>query len=169
MKLLSEKKENLKDGTEITIRSMTLKDLDPLMKFFKSLPQRDRRYFRVDVTDGDVMTHRIKLMKSGNFIRIVALQNNRIIATGILELSAEEWRKHQGELRTIVDPDMRHKGLGTVMLRELYHLAADPDENNNLSDSSDPEVKKKRQWLNKKLLERMKLIEDPVLALADAG
>jgi RimJ/RimL family protein N-acetyltransferase len=71
------------------------------------------------------MTERIKLMKSGNFIRIVALQNNRIVATGILELSAEEWRKHQGELRTIVEPDMRHKGLGTVMLRELYHLAAE--------------------------------------------
>lgn len=119
------KKMYLKDGREIVIRSLTMKDLDALMDFFNRLPQSDRRYFRVDVTDKAVMTHRIKLMKSGNFIRLVALLNGKVIATGILELSEEKWRIHQCELRTIVDPKMRHQGLGTVMLRELYYLAAE--------------------------------------------
>ena len=119
------KKLNLKDGTGIVIRTMTMKDLDPLMTFYKSLPQRDRRYFRVDVTDRDVMTQRVKMMRSGNFVRTIALLNDKIIATGILEFSDEDWRSHQCELRTIVDPKIRHKGLGTVMLRELYLLAAE--------------------------------------------
>jgi len=119
------KKENLKDGSEILIRSMTMKDLDPLMDFYNTLPQSDRRYFRVDVTDREIMTQRIKQMRSGNFLRLIALMDNKVIATGILELSKEAWRKHQCELRTIVEPTLRHKGLGSVMLRELYHLAAE--------------------------------------------
>jgi len=117
--------ENLKDGSEIVIRSMTMKDLEPLLDFFNGLPQNERRYFRVDVTDKDVMTQRIKQMKTGPLVRLIAQVDNKVIATGLLELSEEEWRKHQCELRTIVDPSMRHKGLGTVMLRELYLLAVE--------------------------------------------
>lgn len=117
--------ENLKDGSEIVIRSMTMKDLEPLLDFFNGLPQNERRYFRVDVTDKDVMTQRIKQMKTGPLVRLIAQVDNKVVATGLLELSEEEWRKHQCELRTIVDPSMRHKGLGTVMLRELYLLAVE--------------------------------------------
>jgi L-amino acid N-acyltransferase YncA len=119
------KKDNLKNGTGIEIRSMTMKDLEPMMDFYNSLPQSDRRYFRVDVTNREIMTQRIKMMRSANFDRIIALMDDKIVATGILEFSEEEWRKHHCELRTIVDPSMRHKGLGMLMLRELYHLAAE--------------------------------------------
>lgn len=118
------KKELLKDGTEVTIRSLTMNDLDRLMQFYSELPINDRRYFRVDVTKRDVVAQRIKQMRQGNFFRLVALYDDKIIADGNLELSAEEWRKDQGELRVIVAPNFQHKGLGTIMLRGLYDLAA---------------------------------------------
>lgn len=118
------KKELLKDGTEVTIRSLTMNDLDRLMQFYGELPLNDRRYFRVDVTKRDVVAQRIKQMRQGNFFRLVALYDDKIIADGNLELSAEEWRKDQGELRVIVAPNFQHKGLGTIMLRGLYDLAA---------------------------------------------
>jgi choline-sulfatase len=60
--------------------------------------------------------------------------------------------------------DFKHKGKD-----ELYDLTADSTENRNLINSSDPAVQKKRRWLNQKLLERMKRINDPVLALDSAG
>ena len=119
------KKELLKDGAEVTIRNLSLKDLDRLMEFYSELPVHDRKYFRVDVTKREVVARRIKQMKLGNFFRIVALKDDRIIADGNLELSAEQWRKDQGELRVIVAPNFQHKGLGTIMLRELYYLAAE--------------------------------------------
>jgi len=119
-----EKKEFLKDGTEVTIRNLKMKDLDRLMEFYRELPVSDRRYFRVDVTKRDVVEQRIEQMKQGNFFRLVAITDAKIIADGNLELSAEEWRKDQGELRVIVAKDFQHKGLGTIMLRELYYLAA---------------------------------------------
>jgi L-amino acid N-acyltransferase YncA len=118
------KSEILKDGTEITLRKLKLDDLGRLMDFYGELPEKDKKYLRVDVTKRDVVEQRIKQTRQGNFFRLVALHKDKIIADGNLELSAEEWRKDQGELRTIVAKNFQHKGLGTIMLRELYYLAA---------------------------------------------
>lgn len=52
---------------------------------------------------------------------------------------------------------------------ELYHLAVDPDETKNLIDSSDSKILQARQALNARLLERMKLVQDPVLPVATAA
>jgi len=118
------KKETLKDGREVLIRTLTLKDLDKLMEFYRSLPEKDRRYLRVDVLNKDVVEHRIKLTKTGEIVRFIALDGDRIIADGTLEFSTEEWKKHQAELRVNVDKEYKHKGLGTILLRELYYIAA---------------------------------------------
>ena len=58
-----QKKETLKDGSQVQIRTLTLKDLDKLMKFYRAIPDKDRRYLRVDVLNRDVVAQRIKLTK----------------------------------------------------------------------------------------------------------
>ncbi|MBN1222318.1 MAG: GNAT family N-acetyltransferase [Candidatus Aminicenantes bacterium] len=118
------KTETLKDGTQVVVRSLTLKDLDKIMEFYRSIPDKDRRYLRVDVLNKDVVKHRIDLTKEGQIVRLVALHEDEIIADGTLEFSVEEWKKHQAELRVNVAKPFKHKGLGTIMLRELYSLAA---------------------------------------------
>ncbi len=118
-----EKKETLKDGTKILIRKLHINDLDRLMKFYSSLPPEDRKYLRIDVTNKEVVKQRIKLTKTGNVFRLIALFEDEIIADGALELSGEEWRKHQGELRVIVARPFQHKGMGMILVREMYFLA----------------------------------------------
>ncbi len=118
-----EKKETLKDGTKILIRKLHINDLDRLMKFYSSLPPEDRKYLRIDVTNKEVVKQRIKLTKTGNVFRLIALFEDEIIADGALELSGEEWRKHQGELRVIVARPYQHKGMGMILVREMYFLA----------------------------------------------
>lgn len=120
-----EKIETLKDGKKVLIRELHTDDLDRLMKFYSSLPLEDRKYLRIDVTDRKIVEKRIKLTKTGNVFRLIALFDDEIIADGALELSAEEWRKHQGELRVIVAKPFQHKGLGMIMVRELYLLAVE--------------------------------------------
>jgi len=118
-----QKIETLKDGTNVTIRDLTIKDLDRLMKFYLALLPEDRKYLRVDVTNRDLVEQRIKLIEKGDVFRIIALHGDEIVADGALELTKEEWRKHQGEIRVIVAGPYQHKGLGMIMIRELYHLA----------------------------------------------
>lgn len=120
-----DKIETLKDGKKVTVRELSIKDLDRLMKFYSSLPIADRKYLRVDVKDRNIVEQRIKLIKTGKIFRLVALFDDEIIADGALELSAEEWRRHQGELRVIVARPFQHKGLGMIMVRELYFLAVE--------------------------------------------
>ncbi|MFB0566546.1 MAG: GNAT family N-acetyltransferase [Candidatus Aminicenantaceae bacterium] len=120
-----EKVAILKDGKKVIIRELHINDLDKLMKFYSALPSKDRKYLRIDVTNRKIVEQRIKLIKSDNVFRLVALFEGEIIADGSLELSAEEWRKHQGELRVIVARPLQHKGLGMIIVRELYFLAVE--------------------------------------------
>jgi len=122
-----EKAETLKDGTKVLIRDQTLDDLNPLMDFYQALPEEDRRYLRVDVTDRDVVKQRLELSEGDFLFRRCALENDKIVATGALEIFPDAWRKHQGEIRVIVDLGFRRKGLGLVMMRELYLMALEKD------------------------------------------
>ncbi len=119
---MKKKAEVLKDGTKVVVRNLRSDDLDELMKFYRSLPDEDRIYLKVDVTKRKVVKQRIALIDTGRFFRIVAAHEGRIVADGALELS-EEWGKIQGELRVIVTSDFQRKGLGTIMMRELYFIA----------------------------------------------
>ncbi len=120
---IMEKTETLKDGTKVTIRNLTIEDLDRLMSFYQSLPEEDIKYLRVDVTNRNIVKQRIEFAEAGDIFRIVALKGDSIIADGALELTTEDWRRHQGELRVIVAEEFRRKGVGMIIMREVYFLA----------------------------------------------
>lgn len=114
----------LKDGKKTIIRTMTENDLDVSLRFFQSFPPDELKYFRTDVTKKENVKKRIDLIKTGLVHRLIALHNNEIIADGALELSPFEWEKHIGEIRIIIHPNFRRKGLGMIMARELYFIAS---------------------------------------------
>jgi L-amino acid N-acyltransferase YncA len=122
---LKEHVAQLKDGTEVLIRLLRIDDLDQSLAFFQALPEEDRAYLRVDVTKRDVVERRIcQALRSDNIERIVALDGKEIVADGALEVGGDEWDRHVGELRVVVAHAYQRKGLGTVMMRELYAEAA---------------------------------------------
>lgn len=118
-----EKKEKLKDGTEVVIRDLRTNDLDLLMKFYRALSPEDRRYLKFEVLDRNVVAKRLQRIETGEDFRVTALHHNKIVASGALELSEELWSRHRAEIRVIVAPRFQHKGLGTIMIRELYFIA----------------------------------------------
>ena len=118
-----DKIEKLKDGTEVTIRKLTAEDLDRLMEFYKALPLEDRKYLKFDVTDRKAVAKRLRRIESGDDIRVAAFHGGVMVASGALELSGEAWSKHQGEIRVLVARPFQQRGLGTIMIRELYFIA----------------------------------------------
>ena len=139
-----DKIEALKDGTKVTIRELQVKDLNRLMKFYSALPPEDRKYLRIDVTNREVVQQRIEQAKKSNVFRLIAVQDDEIIADGALELSGEEWRKHQGELRVIVARPFQHKGLGMIMVRELYFLAVEKNVDQVIVKMMRPQIAAQR-------------------------
>lgn len=115
----------LKDGTPVAIRTMTAADLEASCAFFAALSKLDRAYLRRDVTRREVVAQRIEALGSGKVKRLVALIGDRIVADAALEMAGQGWDEHVAELRLIVAREYRRKGLGALMARELYALAAE--------------------------------------------
>ena len=118
-----EKTVTLKDGGEVTVRNMRPSDVEMAFAFFSALPEEDRRYLRVDVTRREIVERRTTELDSGRVDRLVAVVGDEIVADGALELEGHGWGDAIGELRLIVARPYQHRGLGTLLARELYYLA----------------------------------------------
>jgi len=118
-----EKVETLKDGTKVTVRELQPDDLDKLMEFYQGIPLEDRKYLRFDITDRKVVAKRLKRIESGDDIRITAVHDGKFVASGVIELSGLAWSKHQGEIRVIIARPFQHRGLGMIVIRELFFIA----------------------------------------------
>jgi RimJ/RimL family protein N-acetyltransferase len=119
------KKETLKDGTVLLLRTLTSDDIEKLMGFYRSLPYEDRKYLKIDVTDRAAVEKRIRNGETGRAIRILAIKDDEIIGLGVLDMGGDDWHRTQGEIRVVVSRDFQRKGLGTTILRELYLLAVE--------------------------------------------
>jgi RimJ/RimL family protein N-acetyltransferase len=118
------KKVRLRSGEEVLIRPLKMEDLEKSLAFFRALPEKDREYLRVDVTKRDIVKKRIASIKPLKTIRLIALVNKEIIADGSLEFEINTWKRHVAEIRLIVARPFQRKGLGTLMMRELFLIAA---------------------------------------------
>ena len=114
----------LKDETEVLIRPMASDDLERSAAFFRALPEEDRAALRRDVTKLEVIRERIHELETGHAKRLVAVIDSEIVADGAIELTSYGWEQHVGELRLIIARPYQRKGLGMLMARELYALAA---------------------------------------------
>jgi L-amino acid N-acyltransferase YncA len=119
-----EKKVRLKDHADVLIRDMIPEDLDLSLAFFRALPEEQRDYLRRDVLQREVVEERIREIRERDVIRLVAVAGDQVVADGSLERSPEERKRRVGEVRLIVAPSYRRKGLGRLMARELFLLAA---------------------------------------------
>ncbi len=120
-----ERKLILKDGSEVCIRPILLEDLDAICEFFAALPEGDRAYLRFDVTDRQVVEDRLREIQNwGRLKRLVACAGEKIVGTGVLELKDSEKEFDLAEVRLIVGHDYQRRGLGMLLARELYFLAA---------------------------------------------
>jgi RimJ/RimL family protein N-acetyltransferase len=121
----SETTLRLRDGREVLVREMRPDDRDRSLRFFRALPDADRKYLRRDVTRPEVVDERLREMKEGQALRRVAVVGDEIVAEGTLELEGRRWGEGVASIRLLVARPYQRLGLGMLMARELYHLAAE--------------------------------------------
>lgn len=113
----------LEDASEALLRPMQPNDLDRLHDFFLSLPEEDRLYLLIDVTDRDQVAIRMESTDATEHWRLVALQGDRIVGDAGLSQPRYGWKRHSAEIRIIVARELQDRGLGTLLLRELFQEA----------------------------------------------
>lgn len=113
----------LRDGETVTVRPLDVQDEKALLEFYLSIPEQDRFQFKHDVTSPTTVAEFCQHRDFDRAIPLVAFHNDRLVAQGVLIRERGFYRRRLGELRLVVHPDYRSKGLGSTMIRELCELA----------------------------------------------
>ncbi len=117
----------VRDGSRITLRPMTAADADALLTFFKRVPDEDRFLLKDDVTSPHVIHAWAEHLDYDRALPLLAFDDGRIVADAALIRRRGSARSHAGEIRVVVDPEYRGRGLGVALMRELVAIAHDAE------------------------------------------
>jgi RimJ/RimL family protein N-acetyltransferase len=109
----------------VTVRPLEPQDAIRLREFFLRVPEEDRYYLKEDVTSATVIESWVGHIDYDRVVPMVALIDDEIVADATLHRHRAGARRHIGEIRVVVDPRYRNRGLGSLMVRELVDIAYD--------------------------------------------
>lgn len=94
------------------IRHLESGDEQALTRFFARIPEGDRTFFKEDVDDPDVVA---KWTTPGD-ARSIAVEDGAVLGS-VAVARLRGWSSHVGEVRVIVDPAHRGRGIGRALAR----------------------------------------------------
>jgi cytidylate kinase/L-amino acid N-acyltransferase YncA len=110
-------------GRDIRIRPMTPSDAGALLAFFRSLPPEDLLFLRRNVTDELTIDAWARDVADGRIITLLAEDAGTVVGEASLRPSDVPWTRHVGEVRVVIAPEMRGRGLGRALLQEIMEAA----------------------------------------------
>ena len=113
------------DNKDITIRPMLPSDKDALLDFYRRVPQKDRFYLKEDVTSPRVIERWAESLDYSRVLPLLAIMDGKIVGDGTLHHRRAGARRHIGEVRIVVDPEYRNRGVGRALLHNLVEIAQD--------------------------------------------
>lgn len=115
----------LRDGSTVTVRPLRTVDGEALADFFRRIPEEDRKFLKDDVTRPEVVDAWCRDINHARVFPLIAEAEGKVVADATLHRRTAGWLRHVGEVRLVVDPEFRGKGLGSRLLEELILLAQD--------------------------------------------
>ena len=102
------------------IRRLEPADQAAVTRFLERVPEGDRTFFKEDVDDPEV---RATWMRPGAS-RSLAVDGDTVLGY-VAVVPLQGWSSHVGEVRVIVDPDHRGRGIGRALARYAVLEALD--------------------------------------------
>jgi len=96
-----------------------------LLDFFRRIPEEDRFYLKENVTDPRVIEVWAEEVDYSRALPLLAIMDGKVVGDGTLHHRRAGARRHIGEVRVVVDPAYRNRGVGRGLLRKLVELARD--------------------------------------------
>jgi RimJ/RimL family protein N-acetyltransferase len=86
----------------------------PAQEFFRAIPEGDRTFFKEDVLDEDTIASWADDQRSR---RLLAVDDDGRVVGYVAVIPGIGWSSHVGELRLVISPDHRRRGLGRELAR----------------------------------------------------
>jgi len=110
-------------GDGLSLRPMEAADEKPLVEFFQRIPVDERRLFKDDVTQLEVIQGWVRNLNHENILPLLVHEGSKIIGDATLHRDRRGWARHVGKIRITLDPDHRGRGLAKRLVQEFIELA----------------------------------------------
>ena len=102
------------------IRQLEERDQPAIERFIARIPEGDRTFFKEDVADPDV----VHAWARPGATRVLAVEDDAVVGLAAV-VPLHSWSSHVGEVRVIVDPGCRGKGVGRALAQRAILEALD--------------------------------------------
>ena len=97
------------------IRALEARDEQAVDRFLERIPEGDRTFFKEDVDDPDVRAAWVR--PGSRDARLLVFDGDEVVGYGAV-VPLQGWSSHVGEVRVIVDPGNRRRGIGRALARQ---------------------------------------------------
>lgn len=115
--------EHAISGETVLLRLMSAADRQAVVSFARALPEHDLLFLRRDITDPDVVDEWLAQIEAGTLATILAFAGDALVGYGTLQRESLRWSRHLGEIRILVAPEHRSRGLGRTLTQEVFATA----------------------------------------------
>jgi RimJ/RimL family protein N-acetyltransferase len=110
-------------GFQVEIARMTGFDRAALVDFVATLPPHDLLFVPRDLGHPKVLDAWMRSLDAGELVSLVARSDERMVGCTAIFVDELSWSKHVGELRVLVSPAWRGRGLGRTLIQECFAQA----------------------------------------------
>ena len=113
------------DGVDVALRAMTTHDEAALLAFARSIPAHDLLFLPRDISEPKVVAAWAAEAGSGTLSNVLAWRDDAVVGCATIVRDPLSWSRHVGELRVLIAPALRGKGLGRKLMQASFGLAID--------------------------------------------
>ena len=113
---------DVKDGSA-TLDLMTPAMEQEVLSFAGTLPPHDLLFLRRDITEPKVLSAWSAQIDSGEITSLIAREGDDMLGCSAVVVDKHSWSPHVGELRVLVGPAGKDRGLGRILIQESFLVA----------------------------------------------